>query len=141
MKYVIDSSAAFKWVVNEPDSPKANLLREDFRNGIHQLFAPDIFIAEIANALLVAERRGIVPVGGYPRLLLDVLTTPPGLRPSISLIPRVTALTTANQISVYDGLYVALAEAEGCQLVTGDMKLVRGLQRQFPFVISVASLP
>jgi predicted nucleic acid-binding protein len=33
MKYVIDSSVAFKWVVTETDSDKAIRLREDFRNG------------------------------------------------------------------------------------------------------------
>lgn len=141
MKYVVDSSTAFKWVVNEPDSPKANLLRDDFRNGVHQLFAPDIFIAEVANALLVGERRGIIPAGQYPHLLLDVLTTLPILAPSLPLVPRVVALTTATPISVYDALYVALAETEGCELVTGDMKLIRTLQKRFPFVISPGSLP
>ncbi len=32
MKYVLDSSVAFKWEVPETDSDKANLLRDDIRN-------------------------------------------------------------------------------------------------------------
>jgi len=37
MRYVIDSSVAFKWVVREVDSDKADRLRDDFRNAIHDL--------------------------------------------------------------------------------------------------------
>jgi predicted nucleic acid-binding protein len=54
MKYVVDSSVAFKWVVAEVDDDKANRLRESYRNNVHELIAPDIFPAEIANALLMA---------------------------------------------------------------------------------------
>lgn len=49
MKYVIDSSVAFKWVVPEILSDKAQLLRDDFRNAVHELIAPDIFTSEIAH--------------------------------------------------------------------------------------------
>lgn len=66
MKYVIDSSVAFKWVVAEPDADKADRLRQDFRNGVLDLLAPDIFPAEIANALLMAERRGRIAPGQFP---------------------------------------------------------------------------
>jgi predicted nucleic acid-binding protein len=53
------------------------------------------------------------------------------------------ALTIASQvrIGVYDCLYVALAEHEGCQFVTADDRLVRNIQTQFPFIISLAALP
>jgi len=33
MKYVLDSSVAFKWVVPESDSPRAVQLRDEFRAG------------------------------------------------------------------------------------------------------------
>ena len=42
---VIDASVAIKWVVAEPDSQTALAL---FR---HRLFAPDLLVAECANAL------------------------------------------------------------------------------------------
>jgi predicted nucleic acid-binding protein len=56
MKYVLDSSVAFKWVVPEQFSDKAQLLRDDFRNTVHDLLAPDVFPAELAHALTRAER-------------------------------------------------------------------------------------
>jgi hypothetical protein len=55
MKKVIDCSTAFKWVVAEPDTDKAIRLRDDYRNGLVELLAPDLFPTEIANALLVAD--------------------------------------------------------------------------------------
>jgi predicted nucleic acid-binding protein len=34
MKYVLDSSVGFKWLVTEPLSDKAELLRQDYQNRI-----------------------------------------------------------------------------------------------------------
>ncbi len=45
------------------------------------------------------------------------------------------------RIGVYDCLYVALAEREGCEFITADDRLVRALKPAFPFIISLASLP
>lgn len=57
MKYVLDASVAFKWLVTEADSVKALRLRDDFRNGIHELLAPDVLPIEVAHALTRAERQ------------------------------------------------------------------------------------
>ena len=43
--------------------------------------------------------------------------------------------------TVYDCLYVALAEREGCELVTADDKLVKKLQDRFPFIKHIGSIP
>ena len=61
MKYVIDASTAFQWEVPEPDSLKAIQLREDYRNGIHELISPGIFPAEVgrATASLFPEFLGV----------------------------------------------------------------------------------
>ena len=58
MKYVLDSSVAFKWVIVEALSDKAQLVRDDYRNKIHELLSPDILPVEIAHALTRAERQG-----------------------------------------------------------------------------------
>ncbi len=73
MKYIIDSSVSFKWVVPEHDSDKADRLRDAYRNAVHELLAPDIFTQELAHALTRAERPGAdtrgtggPPLGGSP---------------------------------------------------------------------------
>src|SRR5438046_603298 len=116
MKYVIDTSVAFKWVVAEPDADKADRLRQDYRNGLLQLLAPDIFPAEVANALLMAGRRGRIAAGQFPVFLADVLTTCPALRPTPPLLARAAVIASSIRISMYDCLYVVLAEREGCEL-------------------------
>jgi predicted nucleic acid-binding protein len=40
-----------------------------------------------------------------------------------------------------DCLYVALAEAENCELVTADDKLVKALQAMFPGIVHLGSFP
>jgi predicted nucleic acid-binding protein len=142
MKYVIDCSVAFKWVVAETDTPKAVKLRDDFRNAVHELLVPDLFPTEIANALLVSERRGRLSPGDSTVLLKDILRTLPAIHPALpDLLPRAHALAASTVASVYDCLYVALAEREKCDLITADSKLVKNLQGAFPFIKELASLP
>lgn len=74
MKYALDASVAAKWVLPEPDSSKAVALRDDFRQAVHELLAPDTFPAEIAHAPRCAFSfrsfsflpRAIVPVPKEP---------------------------------------------------------------------------
>jgi predicted nucleic acid-binding protein len=145
MKYVIDASTAFQWEVPEPDSPKAIQLREDYRNGIHELISPDIFPAEVGNALIVAERKGRIVAGQFAVRLTAILVSCPDLHATRPLIHRacslIASVTTGFRLSFYDALYVALADREHCVLIAGDGKLVRNLQTSYPFIKSLASLP
>jgi predicted nucleic acid-binding protein len=141
MKYVIDTSVGFKWVVSELDSDKAIRLRDDFNNAIHELLAPDLFPTEIANALAVAERAGRIKPGEAALFFADILKTSPFMRAAIPLLPRAIDICLQSKQSVYDCLYVALAEREPCDLVTADDKLVKNLQAMFPFVKHLSSLP
>lgn len=141
MKYVLDASVALKWVLTEPDSPKALSVRDDFRQQLLELLAPDVFPVEVAHALTRAERKGLIKPPQAIRLLADVLSTPMPLHPYRALLPRAVAISSAICCGVYDGLYVALAEREGCEFVTADEKLVKNLGAQFPLIVSLASLP
>src|ERR1700730_18121699 len=125
MKYVIDSSVAFKWVVPEPYSDKALRLRADFENNIHDLVSPDVFPIEVGHALTRAERQRRIPVGAAVPLLTDVLRTLPSLHASIAFILRACEISSLDHVGMYDCLYVALSEREQCQLVTADDKLVK----------------
>jgi predicted nucleic acid-binding protein len=139
MKYVLDSNVALKWVLAEPDSSKANQLRSDFENAIHDLITPDVFQVEIAHALTRAERQGRIAVGQAGILWADVMSTPPLLEASGPLPPRAIQISSAARIGVYDCLYVALADREGCELVTADDKLVNNLQPSFHFIKHLSS--
>jgi predicted nucleic acid-binding protein len=57
------------------------------------------------------------------------------------LLKRALDIASPARIGVYDCLSVALAEREGCELVTADDRLVRTLHPTFPFIGSLAALP
>src|SRR5437870_1415630 len=120
MKRVIDSSVAFKWVVPETDSDKALLIRDDFRNGLVELLAPDVFPIEVSHALTRAERQVRIPVGSALPLLRDILITLPLLHLSLPILLRAVEISSQMRVGVYDCLYVALAEREKCDFVTAD---------------------
>jgi predicted nucleic acid-binding protein len=141
MKYVCDSSVAFKWVVTESDTPRAIRLRDEFRAAVHELIAPEVFPYEVAHALTRAERQGRIPVADAVVRLIDVLTTCPILIPTLPLLLRATDLSSRSRVGVYDCLYVALAEQEGCEFITADARLISVLRPQFPFITDLASLP
>jgi predicted nucleic acid-binding protein len=136
MKCVLDSSVAFKWVVKEDLSDKADTLRAGFLAGIHELLAPDVFPPELTHSLTRAERQGRITVGQATILLADVLTTPPQFHASLPLIFRACQISSALRVGAYDCLYVALAERELCTFVTADDKHVKNLKGTFPFIRS-----
>jgi predicted nucleic acid-binding protein len=127
--------------VPELHTDKALLLRNDFVNGLIDLLAPDFFTIEIAHALTKAERQKRINPAEGGTLWLDIMTTCPLLQPATPLVPRAYEIASSARIGIYDCIYVALAEQEGCDLVTADDKLIRNLQPQFPFIKHLAALP
>ena len=120
---------------------RAVRLRDEYRNGVHELLAPDLFLAEIANALVSAERQGRIRAGESAVFLIDVLSAAPALHLTPALLVRGMEIALATRHAVYDCLYLALAEREGCELVTADDKLVRNLRPSFPFIVDLKNLP
>jgi predicted nucleic acid-binding protein len=141
MKYVLDSCVAFKTLLAEQYSDKAQRLSEEYQNSVHELICPDVFPTEIAHGITRAERQGrITPTEGA-LLLADLLNRLPAIHASLPLLPRAYRISSDTRIGLYDCLYVALAEREGCELVTSDDRLIRNIGSQFPFIQPLASLP
>src|SRR2546426_9522564 len=141
MKYVLDASVALKWVLPEPDAPKALKLRANFQIAVHELLAPDVFPIEIGHALTRAERqKRISPPAGWG-IWLGIMAEAPALHASIPLMPRAYAISSAVRVGIYDCLYVALSERESCQLVTADDRMVKTLQALFPQIVHLSAIP
>jgi predicted nucleic acid-binding protein len=60
---------------------------------------------------------------------------------SLPLTQRAIEISSLTRIGVFDCLYLALAEREGCEFITADDRLLRNAQPQFPFVIPLSALP
>ena len=124
----------------EADTPLALRLRIGFRNGDHELVAPDTFPIESAHALTRAERRGLIPAGDAALYLADILRTSPFLSPSLDLLARAVELSSVHKLGVYDCLYIALAEQEHCELLTADFRLIN-VARNIVGTLSLSDLP
>ena len=141
MRYVLDASAALCWVLPRPNSGKALQLRAGFQNALHELIGPSIFPGEVASALRKVERQKLIAVGDARPLLGRVMRTPPVLYAYEPLLDRAVDISSQTRSGLYDCLYVALAERDGCELVTDDQKLITNLTPHFPFIVPLASLP
>ncbi len=137
----MDASVALTAVLPAPLRAKALQLQTDYQNRIHELLAPDILIAETANALTKAERQKHIKVGRASFLHGTIMSARPVFHAYVPLVSRAIDISSQPRNAFYDCLYVALAEREGCELVTVDDKLVRNLQPQFPFIIHLSALP
>jgi predicted nucleic acid-binding protein len=140
MRYVLDSCVAVKWFLAEPDSAKAIQVLDEFNRQIHELLAPDVFPIEVAHALSRAERRGLIQPPAGSQHLSDLLAFLPALHTSLTLLPRAYEISSQARIGVYDCLYVALAEREGCGFLTADDRLVRALGQTYPFIMLLDSI-
>jgi predicted nucleic acid-binding protein len=139
MRAVVDASVATSWVLPYTLSAQAKRIRDDYVQQIHELIAPACFFDEVASALTKAERQKIIAVGKAIELLSDILQTSPTLIPHRHLLPRATIISSQTRSGLFDCLYIAVAEQEGCDVLTADQKLVRNVQMHYPFVRSIAT--
>ncbi len=144
MKYVLDASVAICWVIPRPLTPKAVQLRDEYQRQIHELLAPAVFMDEVAGALTKAERqkdtKGHRRRPGGPALRQGHEQSPGSDRACAADRPGHRHLLT-NPERLLDCLYVALAEREGCPLITADQKSINNLAPHFPFIVALATLP
>lgn len=125
MKFVLDSSVGLKIVLIENDSELAEALIDDFKNQIHELIAPDCYLAECANILTKAERKKIILPQEAIKKFQIIMDFCPNLFPHVPLIPRAVNISSSVVHGVYDCLLIALGEQEGCQVVTADERFAK----------------
>ncbi|HYD45968.1 MAG TPA: type II toxin-antitoxin system VapC family toxin [Phenylobacterium sp.] len=123
-EWVLDASVAVKCFITEPGSEAA---RQLVGSGV-RIVAPEFVFAEIASVATKRARRGDIErafaeeiVSSAPDLF-DV-TYPVG-----PLAQRAQQLSFDYAVSVYDGLYVALAESLEIAVMTADLRLERRLE-------------
>ena len=117
--YVVDASVAAKWFTDEEDATPALMLLDER----HALHAPDFFALEMDSVLCKWIRRGVVtePEGDDIRATLGRL--PIQYHPFRLLQDSAYAIANRTGLSLYDGLYVALAVLLKGRLVTADRQL------------------
>ncbi len=121
-RFVIDASVTIKWVIDEPGTEQALRLRR------RRLSAPDLLVAECANILWkkvgrdeLSEVEAILAARLLQRADIE-------LEPMRRLLEPAARLALALDHPAYDCIYLALAEALSCPMVTADKRLYRKLR-------------
>jgi predicted nucleic acid-binding protein len=122
---IIDACVSPKWVVAEAFSDEAALLI----NGGFELHAPSHWMAEANNVLWdYWHRRKLMTrddLDEAAALLREVTVRETPIR---GLLPAAIRIAAELEITVYDGLYLSLAEGLRLPLVTADRKLMNAAE-------------
>ncbi len=119
---VVDGSVTLKWFFPEVHHQAARrLIRHP------ALLAPDLVYGEVANAVWKKCRRGELTPADGEAMIADILRAPLGAVPSSRLLPSAWVIARRFDRTIYDALYVAIAEARDCRLVTADRRLYNAL--------------
>ena len=121
---VVDTSALIRLFI--PDGPLPEGF-EDFLRGVERgqntAIAPELLMAESANVLNKKRKSNQLTAAESDQLLIRIIELPVRLFPHRPLIPRAFELAMDRNLSVYDTLFLALAEEQGAVLFTADQRL------------------
>jgi predicted nucleic acid-binding protein len=122
---VIDASVAVKWVLREAGTDEALALRGE------QLMAPELWLAEAANALWRHVRLGELTSEQALSRMHDLTDAPVAVFAIEPQVERALALAIELAHPIYDCFYLALALARDTHVVTDDRRFAAAANRPF----------
>jgi predicted nucleic acid-binding protein len=134
LKLTIDASTAAKWqLADEADAEQARQMLYDYAAGRVAFMAPMIWHYEVANIMNKAvgtqrltEEEGALAFAALQALGMEFIPLP---SPA-----EAYRLTRLYRRSVYDSLYLAVAQQYQVDLWTGDRRLYQAVRERLPFV-------
>jgi predicted nucleic acid-binding protein len=119
---VVDASVALKWVLDEPGTRHAAELVGE------SLHAPDFMLVEVANVLWAKSRRKQLTRKQADSAFDAVVQTPVAITQIGDLLAPARSLGFALDLTLYDCLYVALAQRLGFPLATADSGIADAIE-------------
>jgi predicted nucleic acid-binding protein len=122
---VVDASVVVKWFVPEDHSAEARrFLMARFRRHV-----PVLLLTEVGQTTWKkVYQRGEISADDGQEILRDLMVMPLELHPVMPLLEPAFDIALSAGRTVYDSIYLTLATALGCKLVTADQKLFNALQ-------------
>jgi predicted nucleic acid-binding protein len=127
--FVVDNSVVMAWCFEDDASTYServlDLLRET------QALVPPIWPLEVANVLLIAERRSRLTEAQSTHFaqLLRALPIVVEEADVVRILSAVLAVGRAHRLSAYDAAYLELAARQGLELATQDSRLRKAAER------------
>jgi predicted nucleic acid-binding protein len=116
---VVDASAVAELLLGMPLARAAERHVFDAQGAA----APDLLNAEILHVLRRYERRGVIDAERSSQAVADLTDLPIARYPTLALLER--AWTLRSNLTSYDAMYAALAQALAASLVTTDGRLAK----------------
>ena len=128
--FVVDASTAFAWVLPSQASSSADTLLKRIEEG-DEAVVPPLWFLEIANGLLVAERRKTIAAAEQRLALarLSALGLVVDEADARVAFDQTSALAEQYGLSVYDAAYLELAIRRNLPLGTRDRALQSAAER------------
>ena len=130
MDWVLDASIALAWALPDETSHQADrfLSRVSAKD---VLWVPSLWWYEVANALILAERRKrLTEADGIQlRELYGMLPIQTDMIIGLDMVERLRSLAREYNLSAYDATYLELALRKGLRLATLDQKLQSAAQK------------
>ena len=139
-RFIIDASVGAKWFVEEEHQEKALYFLERFKKNQCQITVPEIFYAELVNTFLKKVIKKDLTIDHAVEAIDHLMKL--SLDPYSDKELAEVALENAFRfnVSVYDGLYLALAEIYLAPLVTADEELLKACDKRFEFIESLKDI-
>jgi len=121
---VLDTAALVRLYI--PDGPLPEGLEQAMRaaeRGEATLLAPELMLAEAAQALHKKRCRRVLSATEAHEILTHLLLLPITYMPHAPLMVRASELAHQCKLTVYDALFLALAEQHSARLITADDSL------------------
>lgn len=131
---IVDASVGAKWFFKEEGSEKAAVLMHRFKAGKIKIIVPEIFYAELANICWKRVWKKLALVDDAIKALDYAVEMRIQRWSNHELSDVALENALSFHISVYDGLYLALAEIYLAPFVTADGVLFKACQKKFDFI-------
>ncbi len=119
--FVPDASATLPWLFEDEATPWTEALLDRVESG-EEVLVPAHWPLEVANALLIARRRGRVTAEQVSEFIEDLAALRIRLEPPSGPAqwPTILALAEEHHLTAYDAAYLELAQRTGLPLSTLD---------------------
>jgi len=121
MTIVIDTSVTMAWCFEDEETLAADEVLDRLRDG--DAVVPSLWQLEVANVLLVAERRGRISEAQAERFVSLLEQLPIRVDADVVDMTSVLGVGRRHGLSAYDACYLVLAERLGAPLATLDTAL------------------
>lgn len=141
---IVDASIAIKWTLNESDSSAALALLAHWNDEEIEVLAPALLAYEVTNALYRRVRKGEIPFEDARRGLTEIIFKVVEFDFPEDPDFNIRAMELGQECGLpaaYDSHYLALAEREGCELWTADLRMWNSVNGKLDWLRRLGDLP